>query len=51
MSSLKKHKLHKTALFSKLFQIMDITHPKEFEERLIQYSAFYDYMKNQEKDK
>ena len=30
---------------------MDISHPSEFEERLIQYLAFYDHMKNQEKDK
>ena len=33
------------------YTIMDISHPSEFEERLIQYLAFYDHMKNQEKDK
>lgn len=33
------------------YTIMEINHPKEFEERLIQYSAFFNYMKNQEKDK
>ena len=32
------------------YTTLDIDHPKEFEERLIQYSAFLDYMKNQEKD-
>ena len=33
------------------YTIMDISHPSEFEERLIQYLAFHDHMKNQEKDK